>query len=102
MTVPGQFDEKDHAALNDELINIKKVWWVFPDWSMVVGLVVSVCASLYFVSFAGRLVGVLASVYCATQVAYRLGVYYGFTRGFREGHEKGVQRANEPVASPPP
>jgi hypothetical protein len=37
MTVPGQFDHEDRAALSDELVHIKKQWWVFPDWAMVLG-----------------------------------------------------------------
>ena len=102
MTVPGQFDEKDLAQLRDELINIKKNWWVFPDWLMVLGLVVALCSLFFFVPFAAGLVGMLASIYCATQVAYRRGVYFGFARGFEQGHEEGVRRANEPLAPPPP
>lgn len=74
MTVPGQFDEKDRATLSDELTHIKKVWWVFSDWVIALGFVVAVGSLFYFLSFAVRVVGTLASIYCATQVAYRLGV----------------------------
>ena len=102
MTVPGQFDEKDRATLSDELTNIKKNWWVFPDWLMVLGLVVALCSLFFFAPLAAGLVAMLVSIYCATQVAYRRGVYFGFARGFEQGHEEGVRRANEPLAPPPP
>jgi len=102
MTVPGQFDEKDRANLRDELTNIKKNWWVFPDWLMALGLVVALCSLFFFVPFSAGLVGMLASIYFATQVAYRRGVYFGFARGFEQGHEEAVRRAREPLAPPAP
>jgi len=88
--------------LSAELTNIKKNWWVFPDWLMVLGLVVAVCSLLFFMTFSAGLVCMLASIYCATQVAYRRGVYFGFARGFEQGHEEGVRRANEPLTPHPP
>ena len=102
MTLPGQFDEMDRANLGDELTNIKKNWWVFPDWLMLLGLVVALCSLFFFVTFSAGLVGMLASIYCATQVAYRRGVYFGFARGFEQGHEEAVRSASEPLAPPPP
>jgi hypothetical protein len=42
MTLPGQFDEKDHAELIDGRANIKKHWWVLPDWLVVLGFAVAV------------------------------------------------------------
>jgi len=102
MTVPGQFDEKDRANLSDELTNIKESWWVFPDWLMVLRLMVSVCSLFFFVAFSAGLVGMLASIYCATQVAFGRRVYLSFARGFEQGHDEGVRRANEPLAPPPP
>ena len=102
MTVPSEIDEKGRANLSAELINVKKNWWVFPDWLMVLGLVVAVCSLFFFVPFAAGLVSMLASIYCATQVAYRRGVYFGFARGFEQGHEEGVWHANEQPVPPPP
>ena len=66
MIVPGQVDEKDRAQLRDELAHIRKHWWVFPDWLMVLGLVVALCSLFFFVPFAAGLVSMLASIYCAT------------------------------------
>ena len=88
-----RLNEKQRAKLGEELAHIKKVWWVFPDWAMVVGFLVAIGSLFYFESVAARLFCVLASIYCATQVAYRLGVYFGFARGFQQGHEEGVHRA---------
>ena len=102
MTVPGQFDVKERLQLSAELTNIKKNWWLFPDWLMALGLVVALCLLFFFVPFAADLLGMLASIYFATQIAYRRGVYFGFARGFEQGHEEGVRRANEPRSPPPP
>ena len=94
MAIPGQFDEKDRAALVDELANIKNNWWALPDWVMAVAFVVALCSLFFFVGFVARLVGTLASIYfyCATQAAYRLGAYFGFARGFEQGHERRTAR----------
>ena len=73
-----RLNEEQRARLGAELTNIKKVWWAFPDWVMLVGFLVAVGSFLYFESLSARIFSALISVYCATQVAYRLGVYYGF------------------------
>ena len=83
-------DKEASSALSEELTHIKKVWWVLPDWAMVVGTLISAGLFFYFATFAGRLGSVVASLYFATQVAYRLGVYYGFARGFQQGREQFV------------
>jgi hypothetical protein len=57
---------------------------------MVVGSLIAASSFFYFSTFSGRLCSMIASIYFATQVAYRLGVYYGFARGFRQGREKVV------------
>jgi hypothetical protein len=44
----------------------------------------------YYDSVLARILSALALIYCATQLAYRAGVYYGFARGYQEGHEQGV------------
>ena len=88
----GRLNEEQRARLGAELTNIRKVWWVFPDWLMVAGFFVSVGSFVYFESFSARILSSLVSTYCATQVAYRLGVYYGFARGYQDGHERGVHR----------
>ena len=80
--------------MREELDNIKVVWWVFPEWAMGIGFVLAIASFFYFDSPGGRICASIASLYCATQIAYRAGVYYGFSRGFREGHEEGVERAN--------
>lgn len=59
---------------------------------MAIGFLVAGYSLFYFESVFARLFCLLAMIYCATQVAYRLGVYYGFVRGFQEGHEEGVHR----------
>ncbi len=88
----GRLNEEQRARLGAELTNIKKVWWVFPDWFMVVGFVAAVASFFYFESLSARIFSALVSIYCATQFAYRLGVYYGFARGYQEGQEQGVHR----------
>jgi len=88
----GRLNEEQRARLGAELANIKKVWWVFPDWLMVAVFLVAVGSFFYFESFSARIFIALVSMYCATQVAYRLGVYYGFARGYQEGQEQGVHR----------
>lgn len=80
------------AKLDENLSHIKKVWWVFPDWAMVVGCFVAGYSLFYFESVFARLFWLLAMIYCATQVAYRLGVYYGFALGFQEGNEVDANR----------
>ena len=59
---------------------------------MVGGFLVACGSLFYFRSGTAHLFSVIALIYCATQVAYRQGVYSGFARGFREGHENGVHR----------
>ncbi|MEO8142860.1 MAG: hypothetical protein ABI654_01485 [Betaproteobacteria bacterium] len=88
-----RLNEQQRAKLGSELANIKKVWWVFPDWVMVVAAIAATGSLFYFDSLSARIFSALASIYCATQVAYRLGVYYGFARGYQEGQEQGVHRA---------
>jgi len=88
----GRLNEEQRARLGAELANIRKVWWVFPDWVMVVGLGVTVGSFFYFESLSARIFSALALIYCATQIAYRRGVYYGFARGYQEGQEQGVHR----------
>jgi hypothetical protein len=88
----GRLNEEQQRRLDTELSNIRKVWWLFPDWAMFTGFLVTLGLLFYFESFLARILFVLASIYCATQIAYRLGVYYGFTRGYQEGQEQGVHR----------
>jgi hypothetical protein len=88
----GRLSEEQRTRLGAELANIRKVWWVFPDWLMVVGFLGAVGSFLYFEGLSARIFSALVSIYCVTQVAYRLGVYNGFARGYREGHEQGVHR----------
>ena len=88
----GRLNEEQRTRLGAELANIKKVWWVFPDWVLMVGFIVAIGSLFYFDSLSARILSALASIYCATQVAYRLGVYYGFARGYQEGQEQGVHR----------
>jgi hypothetical protein len=88
----GRLNEEQRTRLSAELANIKKIWWVFPDWLMVVGFLVAAGSFFYFDGLPARILSALASIYCATQVAYRLGVYYGFARGYQEGQEQGVHR----------
>ena len=78
-------DREASSTLSEELTHIKKVWWVLPDWAMVAGTLIGAGSFFYFTSFAGRLGSMVASIYFAAQVAYRLGVYYGFARGFQQG-----------------
>ena len=88
----ARLNDEQRARLGVELANIKKVWWVFPDWTMLVGLLIAVGLLFYFESLSGRILSALASIYCATQVAYRLGVYHGFAHGYQEGQEQGIHR----------
>ena len=87
-----RLNEEQRARLGVELANIKKVWWFFPDWVLVVGSVAAFGSLFHFDSLPVRIVSALAAIFCTTQVAYRLGVYYGFARGYQEGQEQGVHR----------
>jgi len=87
-----RLSEEQRAKLNENLSHIRKAWWVFPDWVMAIGFLVAGFSMFYFESVFARLICLLAMIFCATQVAYRMGVYYGFVRGFQEGHEEGVHR----------
>lgn len=86
----GDVNEQMPAKLSAELAHIKTTWWVLPEWVMVVALVIATGSMFYFVSFPARLLGVLAAIYFASQVAYRLGVYHGCAHGFQQGHEVAV------------
>jgi len=88
----GRLNEEQRVRLGTELTNIRKVWWLFPDWVMVVGSIAASSSLFYFDGVAARIASALAAIYCTTQVAYRLGVYYGFARGYQEGQEQGVHR----------
>lgn len=87
-----RLSEEQRAKLNENLSHIKNNWWLFPDWVMAIGFLVAGCLLFYFQSVFARLFCLIAMTYCATQVAYRLGVYFGFSEGFQEGHEEGVDR----------
>lgn len=87
-----RLNDEQRASLGAELSNIKKVWWFFPDWVMVIGSIAAIGSLFYFDGITARVVSVLVAIYGATQVAYRLGVYSGFARGYQEGHEQGVHR----------
>jgi hypothetical protein len=87
-----RLSEKQRAKLNENISHIKRIWWAFPDWVLAIGFLVAGFSLLYFQSFIARIFCLLAMLYCATQVAYRLGVYFGFAEGFQEGHEEGVHR----------
>lgn len=80
------------GKLDENLSHIKKVWWAFPDWTMAIGFLVASCSLFYFKSDFAHIFSLFALIYCAAQVAYRQGVYYGFARGFQDGHEEGVHR----------
>jgi hypothetical protein len=88
----GRLNEEQRTNLGAELANITKVWWIFPTWAMAVGFLAAVGSFLYFDGLWGRVLSALVTIYCAMQVAYRLGVGYGFTCGYQEGHEQGVHR----------
>ena len=88
----GRLNESEQGKLRAELDNIKKVWWVFPDWLMGVAFLVALAALFYLSSPITRIVCGVVSLYCAVQFSYRLGVYYGFMRGYQEGHQLGVHR----------
>jgi hypothetical protein len=85
-------NEEQRTSLGAELANIKKVWWFCPDWVMVIESIAAIGTLFYFDGLTARVAPALAAIYCATQVAYRLGVYYGFARGYQEGREQGVHR----------
>lgn len=84
---------EQRMELAESLSHIKKVWWVFPDWFMAIGFLAAVGSLFYFDGAMARLLAVLLMIYCAAQVAYRWGVYYGFVRGFEDGNMEGVHRA---------
>lgn len=79
---------EDLVILGEELSHMKKVWWVFPHWVMWTASVVAGGSLFYFDTFLGRVLALLASAFFAAQVAYRMGVYYGFARGFQEGRRQ--------------
>jgi hypothetical protein len=87
-----RLNDQQRSRLSAELANIKKVWWFFSDWVMVVGAMAAFGSLFYFDGLTARIFCALVAIYCATQVAYRLGVYYGFARGYQEGQEQGVHR----------
>ncbi|MDP1545347.1 MAG: hypothetical protein Q8L87_04935 [Anaerolineales bacterium] len=88
----GRLSEEQRTRLGAELANIKKVWWFLPDWVMVIGSIAAISSLFYFDSLTARVVSAFAAICCATQVTYRLGVYFGFARGYQEGQEQGVHR----------
>jgi len=85
--------DEQRAKLDRYVSLIKKHWWVFPDWVNVIGFIVAGFSLFYFKVPYARLFCLLALIYCASQIAYRKGVYYGYVRGFKEGHGEGVHRA---------
>ncbi len=85
--------ESERDVLNEHLAHINKVWWFFPDWFMGVGFVVAGFFLFFFQNFPARIFCLVALIYCVTQVAWRLGVYFGYSEGYRGGHEDGVHRA---------
>jgi hypothetical protein len=82
-----QFEE-----LNEGISILRDAWWFFSDRTMVIGFLISGCSLLYFASDIARLFCIVGMIYFATQVSYRYGVWYGYTRGFEYGHEKGVEK----------
>ena len=88
----SRLDEKQRTDLNAELLNIRKVWWFLPDWTMAVGFLAACGLFFYVPGYGARLACIAAMLYCAWQLAYRMGVYYGFMRGYQEGNTSGVKR----------
>lgn len=85
----------NNDGLAEHLSHIQKSWWVFPEWVMAIGTLVSGYLIFHVDGVFARLSWLLAMIFCATQVAYRMGIYYGFAEGFQEGREEGVRGKNE-------
>lgn len=88
------------GKLNENLTHIQKTWWVFPGWVMVLGCMIASYLLFQFETVFVRIFWLIAAVYCATQVAYRQGVYFGFAEGFQIAHEEGTGHKSNPSAGP--
>ena len=93
-----EIEELEHLG-EEELATFRKIFshfksrlWLLPDWLVAIGFAIAGFSLFYFESFSARLFCLLAMTYCVTQIAYRLGAYFGFERGFEEGHREGVHR----------
>jgi hypothetical protein len=84
--------EEQLATFRKIFSHYKYRLWLLPDWVMAIGFAIAGFSLFYFESLSVRLFCLLAMTYCVTQIAYRLGAYFGFERGFEEGHREGVHR----------
>lgn len=81
----GEYLAQRNASLAGELSNITACWWSFPTWIMWAGAIVGLSCLFYFEGVWARIFSAVVATYCATQVAYRAGVYHGFARGYQAG-----------------
>lgn len=85
--------QEQSAEVSRQLSEIRKSWWLFPDYVWITGLLVGVSAFFYFHQLIVQIFALAAVLYCTAQLAYRSGLLYGYVRGYESGHEEGVHKS---------
>jgi len=85
--------EEQYSEVNRQLSQIRKHWWLFPDYFWVIGIALSSLCFFYFHQNYVRISAIVVVSYCTSQLAYRAGLLYGYVRGYKSGHEEGIHKA---------
>lgn len=85
--------EEQYSEVYRQLSEMKKSWWLFPNYVWVAGIIAAGFCILYFTYWIIHVVGIMVMIYCVAQLCYRAGVSYGYVRGYHGGHEEGVHKA---------
>lgn len=84
--------KEQYAEVNRQLSEIKKSWWFFPTYFLIVGFLIGLICIFYFDKIIVQIIAAIAMIYCAEQLTYRSGLKYGYVRGYESGYEAGVHK----------
>lgn len=85
--------KEQYAEVKQQLSEIKKDWWFFPDYFWVAGFTIGIFCIFYFSQWIMQIIALIVITYCIAQLGYRSGVLYGYVRGYESGHEEGIHKA---------
>ena len=85
--------DEQYSEVYRQVSEMKKHWWLLPDYFWFVGIIAALFCVLYFTNWIIHMTGLVVMIYCVLQLGYRAGVSSGYVRGYQEGHEEGVHKA---------
>lgn len=89
-----RLDSDQILQLNEILSDIRKSWWLTPNWVWW-GSALVVIFIILFISreTLPMVVALFVFGYCVIQLGFRAGHQQGFSRGYEDGHCSGVYKA---------